>query len=1014
MSVLGAMSRRDKGAAPVLPNLEQPPDPTGFFQNVGAGFEQAKAGPHSTRNARAIYESRYYDQIISALNAEGERATDYVESPVRRDSPFYRAVPGEQVRPDGRVFVPSQRPFTNPFSEGPSTTRDVNPLANLYLGGDAAEMNNIWSAVNRVRQRKGPGFLKDFSDSAALDALAMKQRQADLVQAQDVTSRAGKLGEIGAFIGRAAGSIASLDPENAVAGFTGAAGKAAGKSVARQIIGSAVKGAAANAAAGAVAVPGQVADAASLGQPMMATDAFRSVGGNMLAGAVLGSAHVTIPAAASAVGKVAGSVVGKVAENLPAGVRDPIVAASIRAGTVKDRSLLYEFQRQHQPYSVADTSTPDERAAAHVVTRDVETQEQSPLQPEHAPVNDHRLDTIAAALGVDLTPPDAPTSAPVQTPTVRDHSQGATAPRRPATFVEGINAAEGSTRNPRSSADGYGNFIDSTWLSVAPRVTDTAGMSREQILALRHDKDIAGRATAYYAQQNGNYLRARGLEDSPGNLSLAHFAGPEGAAKLLKADPDASAESILGADAVRRNPEVLKGKTAGDVVAWAHKRIGAAVDQPPARADAVPDEGYDPGSPVPYAVETLRADELPPTSAAAPTDEPFNPTIAQHLLVWEAADGRRELIDGGKRLAHARSQDDQSVTLPAVVLKEADGVSEEMAMLVGKLKNVNLGTASLEDAAGNLADIPEIAAALRSPQFKREIAAIAQLPYEDFGAVVNGAVEPLDAINRMAGATYYYDGGSRQRVHHEGQNRPSWVPADGDVALGRFENGLKPGKSAVEVRHVIHKGNNLTWIGIVRPSVDAKFGDRSNVARVGVWLRDARVRNSAGLLKDLDRLSRWASDHSNAANVGRSPELQSAFRRLIAEHTGEPLGGAGRDLAAEAPDADLPSGSQPSLFDSAIAQRDRAEAFSDPVGAEAKQQTALLEHDLRPPKPEGDQAKEGETPEAPPVADTVHLFDLPSTGFRLTEEGEKPVTLKEALDDADADEAAAKALRDCL
>jgi protein-disulfide isomerase len=44
---------------------------------------------------------------------------------------------------------------------------------------------------------------------------------------------------------------------------------------------------------------------------------------------------------------------------------------------------------------------------------------------------------------------------------------------------------------------------------------------------------------------------------------------------------------------------------------------------------------------------------------------------------------------------------------------------------------------------------------------------------------------------------------------------------------------------------------------------------------------------------------------------------------------------------------------------------------------------------------------------------TEHLFDLPETGFRLSEEGE-PVSLKEALDQADADEEAAKALRDCL
>jgi hypothetical protein len=35
----------------------------------------------------------------------------------------------------------------------------------------------------------------------------------------------------------------------------------------------------------------------------------------------------------------------------------------------------------HSPYSVADTSTPTEKAAAHVMTQDDRDQEQSPLHP---------------------------------------------------------------------------------------------------------------------------------------------------------------------------------------------------------------------------------------------------------------------------------------------------------------------------------------------------------------------------------------------------------------------------------------------------------------------------------------------------------------------------------------------------------------------------------------------------------------------------------------------------------
>lgn len=954
MSVIGSMSQKDRGTALVLPNLQTPPDTTGFFQNIGAGFTSAKAGPHSTQNARAIYESRSYDQIIAALNAEGEKATDYVESPLTADSPLRTPVSGERIQ-GNKVYVPVQRSFANPFSEGPSLTRDVNPIQNLYMGGDAAEQRQIWDAVRRVRARK-PGFLNDFPDPLSISATALRERQADQARASEVTSRATTLGKIGGFIGGAAGSVASLDPEAVFGFFTGSVGEAAGKSVARQVLTHATEGAGLNAAASIVGVPAQAADAERMGQRMTPADVVHSVEQNVVAGAVLGGSHVVVPEALKATGKVAGAVVGKVAENLPSGVRDPIVAASIRAGTVKDRQLLYQFQRQRSPYSVIDTSTPEERAAAHVVTRDVETQEQSPLHPSSAGDNNQRLSAIAGALGVDLSPPEVPTPAPVQTPTVRDSQAGG---RKPASFADATIAAEGKPiRNPASSADGYGQFTEGTWLSVAPHVADTKGLSREQILQLRHDKTIAARATDYYAAQNSRYLRIRGLEDSPGNLSLAHFLGPADAAKVLKADPSMPVENIIDPRSFAANRKLLEGKSADELIAWAHKRIGASVDHPPARPDAVPDEGFDYSSPVPYTVETLRPDELPPTSAQAPTDEPFNPMLSDHLLVWEAADGRRELIDGGKRLAHARAQDDQTgISLPTVVLKEADGIPEEMAMLVGKLKNVNLGTTSLEEAAGTLADLPEIADALKSPQFRREIAAIAQLPYDRFGDVVNGRLDPVAAA-QIGEPTPRFDSDPVKAI--------AALPDEQFRALGAA-------------------------LGVRRKFIDmraaSRFLDNKKLADVR-----AAYLETVGQGMEVP--------HGETATLTRPATAGGGPR--------EPSGGEGRDLAAEAPDANLPSGGGPSLFDRAVTARDQAEKFSDPAGPEAKEQTALIEHDLRA-EAEGPDEKA-----AYPSGETEHLFDLPSTGFRLSEEGERPQSLKDILEQVDADEAAAKALRDCL
>jgi hypothetical protein len=231
-----------------------------------------------------------------------------------------------------------------------------------------------------------------------------------------------------------------------------------------------------------------------------------------------------------------------------------------------------------------------------------------------------------------------------------------------------------------------------------------------------------------------------------------------------------------------------------------------------------------------------------------------------------------------------------------------------------------------------------------------------------------------------------------------------------------------------------------------------------------------RTAHSAGPVRDaLVRAARSELSGARRSDaVGQFlDELGSIDLRAAAAGVGpdgrfsEPSGGAGRDLAFEAADDNLPRGSEPSLFDRAVSARDAAEPFSDPVSPEAKQQADLLEHDLRedagmPERPKGEydgslkrtaswvvrnkdtgevvmetfdkrvvdalntakyeavpigeylgsingREKAPETPaqtEAPPDSaqaakpsenasgeSTEHLFDLPETGFRLSEEG---------------------------
>lgn len=139
-----------------------------------------------------------------------------------------------------------------------------------------------------------------------------------------------------------------------------------------------------------------------------------------------------------------------------------------------------------------------------------------------------------------------------------------------------IKAESGGRRyaqNPRSTAGGAAQFLDGTWLDMIKRHRPdiAAGKSDAEILALRNDPSLSYEMTQRYAQDNASYLSERGIDPTPEALSLAHFAGPGGAAEIY-ANPNETVRNLLGEDAVRANP-FLKGKTGRDVIEWAGERL---------------------------------------------------------------------------------------------------------------------------------------------------------------------------------------------------------------------------------------------------------------------------------------------------------------------------------------------------------------------------------------------------------------------------------------------------------
>lgn len=134
-----------------------------------------------------------------------------------------------------------------------------------------------------------------------------------------------------------------------------------------------------------------------------------------------------------------------------------------------------------------------------------------------------------------------------------------------------------TAKNPNSSATGAGQFISSTWMNMIRQYRPDliGGRSAQEVLALRNDPGISREMVQHYADENAQFLRNQGLQATDGNIYLAHFLGPRGAAQVLKADPGTSVASIVGQDTVNAN-SFLKGMSAADLRAWSDKKMGGA------------------------------------------------------------------------------------------------------------------------------------------------------------------------------------------------------------------------------------------------------------------------------------------------------------------------------------------------------------------------------------------------------------------------------------------------------
>jgi len=129
------------------------------------------------------------------------------------------------------------------------------------------------------------------------------------------------------------------------------------------------------------------------------------------------------------------------------------------------------------------------------------------------------------------------------------------------TLMQVMAAKESSFRvdakAPRSSALGLYQFLNGTWKEAISKYGPKydLGMSNASRLNPEHSTLMA----AEYLKANLKHIK--GVKPNPNitDAYLTHFLGPGGAKKLLTANPDESAERVVGKAAVNANPGIFIG-----------------------------------------------------------------------------------------------------------------------------------------------------------------------------------------------------------------------------------------------------------------------------------------------------------------------------------------------------------------------------------------------------------------------------------------------------------------------
>lgn len=177
-------------------------------------------------------------------------------------------------------------------------------------------------------------------------------------------------------------------------------------------------------------------------------------------------------------------------------------------------------------------------------------------------------------------PAASPKAKPQANP-VAAKPNGKQAPMTMALFLDRLMIAESSGRadakNPRSTATGAYQFIESTFLDLIRRHFPEKAQKLTVVeqLKLRYDVAFSRKLAEIYTRENAAILVADGHKPTFTNLRLAFLLGPGGASRVLAMDPNAPVAPVLGRAVMVANPFMI-GMTAGDLIAKAARDLSVS------------------------------------------------------------------------------------------------------------------------------------------------------------------------------------------------------------------------------------------------------------------------------------------------------------------------------------------------------------------------------------------------------------------------------------------------------